>query len=113
MPALHYAEGDTCGLILRVSNPGSDREADLYVLLDVYGDYWSYPSWQPLDPGLDHSTVSVTHGESELTLIEAFTMPAVSPAGPLYFYAALFEVDTLALETLISNGAACTFWLGE
>jgi len=36
---------------------------------------------------------------------------AASPAGPLYFYAALFEPGTLSLETLVSNGAAYEFRL--
>jgi len=40
-------------------------------------------------------------------------MPPVSPAGPLYFYAAMFEPGTLSLETLVSNGAVYEFWLAE
>ena len=35
------------------------------------------------------------------------------PAGPLYFYAALFEPGTLSPETLASNGAVYEFWLGD
>ena len=113
MPAEHFTEGDNCWLKLLASNPGSEREADLYVLLDVAGDYWCYPGWQPLAAGLVHETVTVGQGTGEWTLIEEFTMPAVSPYGPLFFYAAMFEVDTLSLETLVSNGAMCEFYLGD
>jgi hypothetical protein len=113
MPATAFAEGDPCALDLEISNLDAARDADLYVLLDVFGVYWCYPSWQPLDVGLDYEAVTVPTGDSSLTLIAAFTMPAVSPLGPLYFYAALFEPGTLSLETLVSNGAVYEFSLGE
>jgi hypothetical protein len=38
-------------------------------------------------------------------------MPAVSPCGPLYFYAALFEPGSLSLVTLVSNGSSWQFRL--
>jgi len=36
---------------------------------------------------------------------------AVSPFGPLFFYAAMFEKGTLSLDTLASNGAVWEFSL--
>ena len=111
MPATTFAEGDPCGLDLAISNDGTTQSADLYVLLDVFGAYWSYPSWQALDAGIDFEAVTVTAGDSSLTLISSFTMPAVSPCGPLYFYAAMFAPGTLSLETLVSNGAVWEFHL--
>ena len=113
MPATTFAEGDICELDLEISNAGQPRAADLYVLLDVFGAYWCYPSWQPLAAGLDYEALTVPAGSSTLVLIPEFTMPAVSPCGPLYFYAAMFEPGTLSLETLVSNGAVHAFSLGE
>ena len=111
MPAQSFSEGDSCYLLLQTSNLGAPRNADLYVLLDVFGEYWCYPSWQPLDLGLDFEVVTVPAGDSDLTLIPEFTMPTVSPIGPLHFYAALFEPGYLDLEHLASNGAAYEFSL--
>ena len=111
MPATTFAEGDPCLLDLQIENLGAPRPADLYVLLDVFGAYWCYPSWQPLDAGIDYQTITVPGGSSTLTLIPDFTMPAVSSIGPLYFYAAMFEPGTLSLDTLVSNGAVWGFSL--
>ena len=111
MPGSTFAQGSTCSLDLDVTNPGNSRNVDLYVLLDVYGDFWSYPSWQHISEGLDYETQSVLPGGHELELIPEFTMPAVSATGPLYFYAAMFEPGTLSLETLVSNGAVWEFHL--
>ena len=113
MPATTFVEGDPCALDLQISNLGTARDADLYVLLDIYGAYWSYPSWQPLDVGLVFAKVTVANGDTSLTLIPEFTLPAVSPYGPLYFYAAMFEPGTLSPDTLVSNGATYGFYLGE
>jgi hypothetical protein len=112
MPAETFGTGDTCWLNLSIDNPGAAQEVDLYVLLDVYSNYWCYPSWAPLTAGLDWSPMTVTEGMSDvLELIPQFTMPQVSPAGPLYFYAAMFERDHLDLEHLVSTGAVATFYL--
>jgi predicted outer membrane repeat protein len=109
MPANAFGEGDECWLNLQVTNDGAARDADLYVLLDVFGSYFSYPSWRPLAEGLDHGTLTVTSGSTTEGLIPSFTMPAVPPAGPFYFYAALFEQGQLGLDYLVSNGAAWDF----
>jgi hypothetical protein len=111
MPASHFASGDLCSLDLGMSYVGSPRPADLYVLLDIYGDFWSYPSWQHISLGLDYEEVDVPPGTSSLNLIPEFTLPPVPPAGPLYFYAAMFEPETLSLDTLVSNGAVFEFHL--
>ena len=111
MPDHSFGEGDTCSLELAVYNPGATRLVDLYVLLDFLGDYWSYPSWQPISIGLDYAAVTVPSGESTLVLIPGFVLPDVSPAGPFYFYAAMFELGTLSPDTLASNGAVREFWL--
>jgi hypothetical protein len=111
MPASHFASGDLCALDLESTNAGCQQTTDLYVLLDVYGDFWSYPSWQHISKGLDYEQMAVPIGEVTIPLIPEFTMPPVSPAGALYFYAAMFEPGTLSLETLVSNGSLWEFYL--
>ena len=39
--------------------PSIETIFDCYVLLDVYGSYWSWPSWRALEVGLDYQTVAV------------------------------------------------------
>ena len=112
MPAESFGAGDQCQLQLKIVNEGPARVVDLYILLDVFGAYWSYPSWVPLNDGLDYATTTVEAGlDAEWEIIPAFIMPAVSPAGPLYFYAAMFAVGELDLDHLVSNGAVYTFYL--
>ena len=99
---------------MHITNPGAAQDVDLYVLLQVLDDFWCYPSWQNISQGLDQEALTVGAGmDEDRGLIPQFSMPAVSSFGPLYFYAAMFEPGTVSLETLVSNGAAYEFYLGE
>ena len=112
MPKKSFSGGDDCWLKLLMINPGSQRTADLYVLLSVLDEYWSYPSWISLTDGIDSETVTVVFGSNEpKELIAPFEMPTVSPFGPIQFYAAMFEPDTISVDTLISNVPVFAFYL--
>jgi parallel beta-helix repeat protein len=112
MGAQRFREGDTCRLELSAANPGPAVTLDLYVLLDVFGEYWLYPDWTPLDQGLTHGLLELAAGETRtLVLIPEFTMPPVSPLGPLFFHAAAFSPGEPSLETLRSNVASFEFHL--
>ena len=84
---------------------------DLYVLLDVFGSLYAYPSWSPISGGLDYQTVEVASGAGQLPIIPEFIMPPTGPLGPLYFYAAMFYEGYLDLGHLASNGDSWTFSL--
>ena len=79
--------------------------------MDVFGELWSYPGWRHVSEVLDSESWLVIRGGQQINLIPEFTMPPVSPTGPLYFYAAMFEPGMLSLETLVSNGAVWEFRL--
>jgi hypothetical protein len=112
MPAPRFSEGDHCKLDLFIFNPNQDFNADLYVLLEVFGTYMAFPSWEDIRSGVDYLPVYLTEGFSgNLNLIPGFTMPDVSPMGPLFFHACLFEPGTLSPETLLSNWSWIEFWL--
>jgi hypothetical protein len=112
MPAEKFTDGDPCRLDLLVSNPGTATEVDLYLLLDVFGRFFAYPSWQEITSGLDWERMELPAGmEDTLSIIPEFTMPPVPPAGPLFFYAAMFEAGLLDLEHLASNGSVWAFSL--
>lgn len=105
MPGLRFRGGDTVYLNLYLVNPTAVAvDADLYVLMEVYGEFFAYPTWENIDEGLPKTEISVLAGSIDpKSLIPAFTMPTVANAGPFYFYCAAFEPDTLAVETLIGN----------
>jgi len=110
MPAGSFAEGDPCWLDLQVQNPGSDRSVDLYVLLDAFGQYFAYPSWAEVGEHIAFNREGIPPGaDLTLNIIPEFTMPAVSPAGPFYFYAAMFDHGYLDLDHLASNGTVVQF----
>ena len=113
MPGEVFTQGDACELRLEVDNPGSHRLVDLYVLLEVYGRYYAFPSWSEIGSAIDHLEFLVSAGEVNLELIPAFTMPQVTDAGPFYFYGAMFEPGTLELGTLVSNGTVWAFSLAD
>jgi len=113
MPDTHFDTGSSCRLDLEVLNPGAVHSVDLYILLDVLGDFWSYPSWVNVGQGLDFQNHVVAAGADETwPIIPEFTMPQVASFGPIFFYAAMFEEGTLSLDTLASNGSVYEFYLG-
>jgi len=112
MGAHIFNEGDPCYLYLNVVNNLAEVDVDLFVLLDVYGNYWCYPGWRSLTDQLDWETLNLPAGHTEVYhLIDVFNMPPVSAAGPLYFYAAMFNEGQLDLSNLVSNVARWEFFL--
>jgi hypothetical protein len=97
-----FHTGDTFQLDLDIDNPGPPVAADLYVLLQVFSEFWFYPSWRPLDEGLDFQAVTYDTGQSTMSIIPPFTLPDVSPGGPFYFHTASFEPGALDLDHLVA-----------
>jgi len=94
--------GDTLRLDLEIHNPGANRVSDVYVLLEVFGEFWFYPDWSQ---SLDSVTRSTSAGATvTIPIIEPVVLPApLAAGGPFYFYAAAFEPDALDIDSLISN----------
>ncbi len=110
LPDASFGTGDIFRLDLEIVNPGATRSVDLYVLLEVFGEYWCYPSWISLAENIDCKTISVRAGSQDLlNIIPEFAMPNVGATGPLYFYAALFNEGTLSVDSLVSNVSAQEF----
>jgi len=115
MPGEQFREGDTFYLNLYMMNWTAETvEADLYVLLDAYGEFFVYPGWGNINEGLPGTEISVPAGAVDpVSILPAFTMPAVPDSGPFYFYCAAFEPGTLAVDTLIGNIDVAEFTLTE
>ncbi len=107
-PDMNYTAGDPMHGILEVHNPGIARNADIYLLLDVFGEYWFAPGWTH---DIDFFAIAVP--ESDTTSIEflpAFNLPdPLPPGGPFYFHAAAFTPETLDADTMVSNLDAMEF----
>jgi len=71
MPSHHFREGDTCGLITQIVNYSNQdlQGIPLFVLLDVYGEFWFWPSWSQV---ADFKLINVPMGSQALTIKEPF-----------------------------------------
>jgi hypothetical protein len=99
MPATYFAPGDPFWLDAEVGN--TDRPEDfvkLFVVLDVFGEYWFWPSWThydpPLHPDVDSQTILFTRGIARYTIIEEFAWPDVSgELQGIRFISAVMDLD--------------------
>ncbi|MBN2053606.1 CotH kinase family protein [bacterium] len=91
-------QGDLFDLHFTLGPHSGDAVLDAYILLGVGDSYWCWPSWQPLEEGLDFQRYDMP----------AWTMPAVDALvfewpyvdgsfTGLYFYGAAFQAGTFDL----------------
>ncbi|MBN1354996.1 hypothetical protein JXA40_01885 [bacterium] len=60
---------------------------DAYILLDVYGNFWCWPSWRSLNTGLDGSSFILNPLSTSHEAVLRFVWPGnVGNADGLYFY---------------------------
>ncbi|MBN2054608.1 Ig-like domain-containing protein [bacterium] len=78
MPAVHFQTGAECYLRARICNDTGAVISGhpLFVILDVYGDYWFAPSWRHVSEGIDGYAGEYAPGLTELEIIEPFFWPA-------------------------------------
>lgn len=91
MPAHSFEPGDVCGLTLECGNPGEPLTAvPLFVLLDVLGTYWFYPTWNLEPPAW--VDVDVPTGVTSMIILEPFAWPeGAGSADGIYFHAAMTD----------------------
>ncbi|MCD4653587.1 hypothetical protein K8T06_06595, partial [bacterium] len=90
MPGTYFGEGDIFSCDLQFTNSGSAVQVDLYILMDIYGEYFAYPTWQNISEGLPGEMMLVSEGEQGVVhIFPIFKIPPVSAARPFYFYAAM------------------------
>ncbi|MBN2053605.1 aryl-sulfate sulfotransferase [bacterium] len=94
----HLDYGDRCYLHFTIGPRLNATEMDVYLLLDVFGEYWCWPEWRPLDEGIDYGTYSLDAWETVAEDVLDFTWPMVEGTGAgLLFYGAAFARDTFDL----------------
>ncbi|MBN1356754.1 carboxypeptidase regulatory-like domain-containing protein [bacterium] len=104
IPAEMFYPGDLFYLNARLSNPGQSMGSlPLFVILDVYGQLFFWPSWTlykpPYHTDIDYSMIEFVSGVQIIPILQAFNWPDIQ--GPdvtgLIFYGALVTEDFSAL----------------
>ncbi len=91
--------GDVFDLRMVLNNPDAGAlHCEAYVVLDVFGSYFCWPSWSNIDVKLDCKSYNVDPQSAVNEDILQFTWPSgIGAAGPLYFLGVLCEFDTYNL----------------
>jgi len=105
MPAHHFTPGSNCGLTATVFNhsPGGAGPLPMFIMLEVAGNYWFYPSWTP---DIQYEFVAVPPGESLHTIFDPFTWPSgCGAASGVYFVSLFTKPDFSMLMGVIDTWA--------
>lgn len=96
MPDTELMAGEEFYLHFYMHNPDATAySADVYLLLGVYGNYWSWPSWSSISDELDFENMTINAGESHHEDALKFDWPAgAGAADGLVFYGCPFEPGT-------------------
>ncbi len=94
-----FTAGEPFELYAALSNPGAARDVDLYVVLDVFQDYYFYPSWSHYpDEGIDKASLSLPGARVTRHDILAFTWPPnAGSASGIKFWGAMLDPATAEL----------------
>lgn len=102
MPATYYRSGDVFSLDVRVANPGEPRGLKpLFIILDVYGEYWFWPSWKQQ---LDYHWIDLQSGSSTYPVIASFFWPeGAGSADGIVFWGGLTDERITVVIGLIDT----------
>ncbi len=91
---IFYA-GDQFLLQVQISNPEDDIDVLLFVILDVYGNYWFYPSWSQY---LDYESLFLTRQTLINKTILDFIWPQnAGSADDIKFWSAITDPSSFSL----------------
>lgn len=94
------APGDDFDLQMTLRNGTSTAlNVNVFVALEIYGEYWFWPSWVHMDEGIDFQSNVTIPAASELhQAVLQFEWPDVhGPAQGLFFYGLLLDKTTMDL----------------
>ena len=78
MPSHYFSPGDPCRLkVFLINKLDPLTEVPLFVILQIYDDFWFWPSWN--DTG-DFRLEDLPSGSSEMTILESFQWPDTGTA---------------------------------
>ena len=108
MPSDYFTPGDPCACKVFACNPGSGSYSDvpLFVILDVYGQYFFAPSFGEFD----HYSVDLAPGLQETEILPEFQWPeGAGSASDIIWYAAMTDA---AITQLFGEMDAWAFGWG-
>jgi len=94
LPRATYTAADPFYLTARVCNTGETllQNHHIVILLDVYGEYWSLPSWMALHDGLDSYRYPIPPGGWRFDAVPMFLWPEVQGAASgIAFWGAILD----------------------
>jgi hypothetical protein len=92
MPSDNFGPGDPCSCTVTVCNPGPQTYTGipLFVILDVYGSYFFWPSFEEFD----YRAIDLPVGESDTSVLPDFAWPTgVGTASGLNWYAGMTNAE--------------------
>lgn len=90
--------GDRFHLHFTLGPRAIDTSLDVYILLDVYGQYWCWPDWSPMTDGIQHETYALDAWEEIARDVLDFAWPNVEgEASGLRFVGAAFTENSFEL----------------
>lgn len=91
----YFRPNDLFELLYSIVNPGPALEVELYIILDVYGIYFFYPTWTQ---DLDNELVDLPAYDSTTETVLSFTWPAgAGSANDIMFWGGMLEPGTVNL----------------
>lgn len=92
----HYTGGDTFKLRAFCTGAPGMADTDLYVLLDVRGEYWFWPGWTP---DISYQRIRLTPNETTPVFVLDFIWPEgdYGSMDGLFFHGALMQPGTFHL----------------
>jgi hypothetical protein len=114
MPSHSFYPGDDCGLDAYLCNPAEDiPDLRLFVLLDVFGEYWFAPEWTHY-PEQDISFYTIpqlSSGVTAMTIIPEFLWPSgAGSASGLNFHGALTNAS---VTQIVGDWSSWSFSFAE
>ncbi len=91
MPAKYFSAGDSCACRVELCNPGPGVYPDirLFVILDVYGDYFFAPTFTEFNY---YEVEELTTGPHEIEVLSPFSWPeGAGSAGNIVWYAGMSD----------------------
>jgi len=96
----HFRGGDELMVQYEITHRSAAIPADLYIALGVFGEYYFFPSWQPVP---DRARIMLPSNAMHAQTVLQITLPApLGSGGPFTFYAAITSPNSVELLAELS-----------
>lgn len=95
MPSDMFRYKDLFYLNARIANPGQSMTGiPLFIILDIAGEMFFWPSWRGMEDGFDYQVIDVENGVRILPVLPAFEWPKINGTmADLHFYGGMTRSD--------------------